>query len=69
MVTAEQAKAISEGDNRLARLERAFTYIKAAAIEGKRSVHLLNTKTVREDLETLGYTIDPYSAAHMEVKW
>ncbi len=69
MVTAAQAKEISESDNRLAKLERALTYVKAAAIEGKRSVHIPNNKVVLKDLEALGYTIDSYSMAHMEVKW
>lgn len=69
MVTAVEARAITNSDNLEAKLERAFTYIKAAAVDGKSSVHVQNNKAIREALEHLGYTVDPYSMAHMEVKW
>lgn len=69
MVTAVEARAITNSDNLEAKLERAFIYIRAAAVDGKCSVHVQNNKAIREALEHLGYVVDPYSMLHMEIKW
>ena len=40
MVTAAEARAITNSNDLEAKLERTFTYIKAAAVDGKGSVHV-----------------------------